>query len=53
MDRKGLEKRYKQKLKEQERGKLGEMFSARVGINKPLTDEVILEQNKHCGELSL
>jgi len=55
MDREKLRKLYQEKLYELEleREKLGEMFAEREEVNKPLTDETILEQNRHCGEISL
>ncbi len=55
MDRQELQKLYEEKLGEleAERAKLGEMFTRRVSVSKPLTDEDILKQNECCGNLSL
>ncbi len=55
VDKSKLEKLYKEKQKELEsqRDVLGRMYEDRVAQDKPLTDLDILEQNQHCGEISL
>jgi len=55
VDKKELEKLYRKKKEqlEAERDVLGKMYEDRVALGQPLTDTDILEQNGHCGNISL
>ncbi|MGI6153894.1 MAG: hypothetical protein ACOYJB_08725 [Christensenellaceae bacterium] len=55
LEKEQLKKMHAEKVAEleEERAKLGDMFTKRISISAPLTDAEILRQNARCGKISL